>query len=71
MVYPANVDFRVLWVPRVVEEILDYLDLKDLLGKWETEEPKELLDRQDHLVKLAVQVILVLLDLLVKLEPLV
>lgn len=67
----VSVDFQALLVPRVVEEILDYLGLKGLLGKWETEERKELLGHLDLLVKLAVQVIQVLLDQLVKLEPLV
>jgi len=68
LVYQVSVDCQDLLVLKVPGGILDFLALKDLLVKWETEVLKELLGHLDLLVKLVVLVIQVQLDQLVRLD---
>ena len=68
MVYLAKKDLRVFQVPREVEDHQGLLDQKDLKEGKVIEACKELLDLQDHQVRLEAQVIQDLLVPMVNLE---
>ena len=71
LVFPDKEEFLDLMEQRVAEEILDLLDLRGMLENKEREANRVLLVRLVLQERLAVLVILDLLELLVKQEPLV
>lgn len=71
MVFLVKEEFLDLMEQRVAEEILDLLDLRAMLENKEREANRVLLVRLVLQERLAVLVILDLLELLVKQEPLV
>ena len=71
LVFPDKEEFLDLMEQRVAEEILDLLDLRGMLENKEREANRVLLAHLVLQVRLAVLVILDLLELLVKQEPLV